>query len=119
MDMETASPPVSPSVVASTLMIQKISETSGTLLRSMSSTMWRPPVSSGSPPNGFCKSGLRLGGAPEPIEIVERGERRIRRGGGKREREGFETDERHAVQRDLARPAARNGHADIGQLRQR
>jgi len=32
MDIETASPPVSPSVVARILMIQKISVTSGTLL---------------------------------------------------------------------------------------
>ncbi|MGY3404905.1 hypothetical protein ACVWZV_001018 [Bradyrhizobium sp. GM5.1] len=37
MDMDTASPPVSPSVVASTLMIQKITVTSGTLLSTIPS----------------------------------------------------------------------------------
>jgi len=33
MDMETASPAVSPSVVAATFMIQKVNVTAGTLLR--------------------------------------------------------------------------------------
>ena len=98
-------------------MIQKISVTSGTLLRSMfwihAASLFRVP------PERFRKPGLRLGRAPKPIEMVERGERRIRLCGGKREHEGFETDKGHAMQRDLARTAARNGHTDIGQLRQR
>ena len=62
---------------------------------------------------------LDLGRASKPVEIVERGQRRIRLGGGERQHQSFQADQGRAVQRHLPRTAAGNGHADVGEFRQR
>src|ERR1700733_938449 len=104
MDIETASPPVSPRVVARILMIQNTSVTSGTLLRWISSSM-RVSLNVRTL---LCGLGLNFSCAPQPIEIIERGQSGFRFGSGQREHQSLQADQGRAVQRHLPRTAARN-----------